>query len=672
MPNPFGDEAVQSANPFGDAPAVTPQVAIKKAAPEVPKEEPGFLTHLKKRLMQEVFQPGGETFETQKDPVTGRISIKKPDPNAPSPTLELGRSMDLPAAVSVGTKAAELTPGGLIPKAVVGTGVGAASYIGLDRLFQKATGAPETLSDSAKNAGIQFVLGKTGEAVGSRLKGAYKALLEGYRGNPLEDQLGATGAQRTGSNTLKFLEDTLAGPAKQEALDASGAKAKELGGQTAAKLAGTKPEVISDPVARAALLHNEVAANYRKSQLMSGTLGDVARSRAGLHPTEVTVGYTPGNVIDPATNKAVMNPVQETVHGPIPVNNVYVWADQIIKKFPNPNLLVSPDDKAAYSLANNIIQKTAVSDAEGNQIATRPLSFGDAWDFKQEADKQYGNRAFSGLSDAFNKDIETGISQWDAGKGDPLALKAFNASKKETQRRITTFNDDDSISALLKSNDDTANRRAADALLQDPARIQRFLTTQSGGGNGNVRKLLQGADLANVIDESFSPASGTFDADKLTNKWLDPDRMAARKLIYGEEGAKNVSLILDAIKNVSDKEGTIGKTATKFRIVNGAINLSGALLSGASIASGHHITGAAIVGASIPLQALAKLSVSKEYAPLVAKMITGEPLGVSEQFAAKLILNGMAGSPIRLLLQDNSSKNGTVTKGGNIDLGGGK
>jgi len=578
-------------------------------------------------------------------------------------TAQLAKPLSIPAALAV----ARVTPGPPLVKALSG----AASYTGIYSALQHAAGEAPSTEDAAKDLFINETLSKVGGAIASKGKAFYNAYVKGIRPDPLLDKLGATAAQRTGSDTLKFVEDTFASKKKQAALDASGKAARQLGSETAADFTKTTPEVIADPAARANLFNKSVNENYRKSELTSNTLGNVARMRAQLHPVEVTTGYAPSDIIDPTTGKPAMNPVTAQVEGPIPVDEVYGWANDTLKKYPDPNLLVDPDQKKAYLLAHNIIQKTAVLDEKGIQVATRPLGFGDTWDFKQEADKEYGNRAFNGLADAFNKDIETGITQWNNGQGDPLALKAFRESKKEVARRISTFNDDKSIAALLQSNDSTTDIKQVDNLLKDPHRLQRFFTTQSGGGNGNVRKLAQGADLAIVLDNSFSPSDQKFNGKTLIDNWLDPNHAAARKLIYGDEGVKNVSNVLNAIKEVSTPEGSIGKTATKFRIINSAIQFGPSLLAGTAFASGHGLTSAAILGATVPLSALAKLSVSKTYAPIVAAMIKGAPLGMSEQLANRLIMQGLIGSKIQVMLDGGKKRDGVITKDG-IDISGAK
>ncbi len=547
-------------------------------------------------------------------------------------------------------------------------------------------GVTERLTDTGLNLLGNEVGGKVSEAIGSRVKPAYNYLTQKavdlFRGPAatapdLMESLGATASQRSGSGFMKLLEDVFAGKSKRAASENSAALSKDLLSHVADNEANaTTPGLFKNPTQAAQAVETGLGNEVKQLKGESNFHGDVARTIAKSNPQQIVTGYTPmlganGQPMIGPGGQVIQTPVISTIEGPVDSKPLVDWALQ----YEHVDPLVLPDkEKKVVQVARDILAKSTIKDQNGNIIGAKPISFAEAWNYKQAtgelgaAKTALGNNKIAGdfqsLTNQINQAIETSIPNWKNNPND--ALQAFRTSKALVQQRHDVYNVGDAVTRLVNNEGKEEPIALTENLLKNPNALQRVIVQNQGRGV-NTRNLLAGQDIQQMALNSIDQSTGQLNGNTLLNNLRNPDLIESRKILYSKATQDNLENIFQAVAKVSDKPSGPGEIAAKLRIGGAAINLGASLLTGSLYWGGSGLKSGIIVGGSLGLSALAKLATKPKAAEFVVKMISGEPLGVSEQLAARTMFQALKGETMQLLTKDGQTLQGRINGDGQIE-----
>lgn len=198
-----------------------------------------------------------------------------------------------------------------------------------------------------------------------------------------------------------------------------------------------------------------------------------------------------------------------------------------------------------------------------------------------------------------------------------------------------------------------------DTVLKDHALTKRYLA--AGGSPGtNPRRDLQAYSIMKLWDDSFKPTSvldptiGKLSKEKFIIDSAELLNSKVGKELFGSptgQTSKNFAELFDAIGNIASG-GQSYSNFLKFDIGRKLVYLSPALLLGKFSTA---LSSLGVIGAAGGAHILARSMTNKKIAPIVLKMIKGEPLGMSTKLAGRMLMQALNGERLRL-----QTKNGDI------------
>lgn len=193
---------------------------------------------------------------------------------------------------------------------------------------------------------------------------------------------------------------------------------------------------------------------------------------------------------------------------------------------------------------------------------------------------------------------------------------------------------------------------ALDKVIGDPSKLQDTLSRATSLGTGdNLKKTLGGYKFMDVLNNATThDVSGNvtrIDPAKIAEKWADPEIQDSLKLLYNSKQRADITQFFNNVANTQDKIGS--GSYKKLWLMEGGIGLGTSLLTGSPI---HGAEGAA--GIYLGAQGAARLLMNPKVARIAVALAGGEPLGVSDQLAGRLIVRALQGSAVALINADGS------------------
>jgi len=506
--------------------------------------------------------------------------------------LDAVRPFDAPASIALGSKVAEMTPGGLVPKAIAGVGVGAGAYLGLDSFLRSIGGKEPDLTDSAVNLGANELGGRLlGKLVPrdlptslkdfSKFEPTYSQYLDKLDPDTLSGKVA-----KAFQGPAKFLEDVMAPSAKADAIKNSGKIADQALTAQASKLSGRTPGVLDNPNFHAQTIQtNQLENSLRASFDESEKQATLAKAVAMSNPQPLPDG--------------------RIVNGPVNLNSSLEKANQIVQEATLLHFGPSEEQKPLVNQAYKLIQGTdAKFDPQtGKVISSNPIGFNEAWNQKQQLDDFGGwnkskndlthtDAQFRDLTRSVNQDIEDSIPRW---QNDPnkVATKAWQNAKATVEQRNNLFFPDGSGTKLGDIVQDTDSPLPAiKAVIKDPVVLQRALNSgnlkfPSGTvESNNIRGDLGAFALKDIFEGSKSldpknPTGGvTLNPQTLIEKWNDPSFVESKKLLFNASQRGDIDQLLKNIAFTQTKQNAFGSYLSKAYLVRSGLALAPALFTG--------------------------------------------------------------------------------------------
>lgn len=242
-----------------------------------------------------------------------------------------------------------------------------------------------------------------------------------------------------------------------------------------------------------------------------------------------------------------------------------------------------------------------------------------------------------------------------AGAGFSQALATAKGADLNFSRNPNTMLD--LIKMDLPGSPAKVDFSAIDRVIKDPIKLENTLTqAQSLGTDENLRKSLGGYKFMDIFNKATTQKIGEntysnnvvrIDPQVLSNEWLDPKMQDSLKLLYNSRQRADITQFFNNVANTQDKIGS--GSYKKLWLMEGGIGLGTSLLTGSPI---HGAEGAA--GIYLGAQGAARLLMNPKVARIAVALAGGEPLGVSDQLAGRLIVRALQGSAVALINADGS------------------
>ena len=598
-----------------------------------------------------------------------RAEMQETTPTKASKTLEFLRPFIMGAATGVGTAV-----GSRIGMPSAGTAAGAGAGFMLDQAAQIAQGK-ELGSESMLESGKMLAIQEAAPVLVNPILKFGKGFLKSYTGvapesipqgvyDRLRDFKGTFSQYLKDAPIPRFVEDVFSSKIKKERLEEQGKLALKAGEQYAANLAG-RP-TLPGPHAFGNILQQDIKDNFNKSIAASNFNAQIAE---GIANTKLTPVVTAGGL--------------KQVAGPINLSqSTIAELKKELEVLSAPQ--VTPRQRDFANQIQKLLNEVEVKDPSGQVVGHTPISFRQTWDFKQAADiygyqkREMGTEVTQArnISKGLNDDLTTSIPNWDDQNG--TALSAWNNSKAIVAQRQQVFGrvDAPEVDAIRNATKSVVSK--LDAGLNDVNQMQRILasgniTLPTGKVlSSNARRDYQGYTFGKMLQEAWEstnmvdPSEGRFIAGKLFDFWRDPRKQESLKVLFSNPARDEGSNLLEAIVRVSEKQNTTGKVAADIRIGGAGLTLGAGLLAKGlefTGSAGGRIAGA-ITGASLGLHVIGRVLNNPRAARYLANIIEEKPLGVSQRFAVKMIMNALQGSEMVLSMKDGTQIPGKIEKGG--------
>lgn len=635
-----------------------------------------------------------------------------------APDIAKVRPFDIPASLAVGSKTAEMAPGGLVPKAVAGVGIGVGTYLGLDQLLQRLSGEDPSLSSSAINLGIN--------ELGSRVVGAIKKGLTPGNLSPSQEELmklQPTYGQATQGRLSQFIEDVFDPVNKANSIKTSGKLAEEQVNNKAQKMSGKSVATLDNPNYHAQTiqidkLDNSLKSTYNEADKQSGLAKIVAASNPETYtitPAQTLQVPTPelqaiaqnygGSTfekLDPQRqqqsiaftqklgkqpfNQVTTPAVMGSVNGPVRFTSTLEKANEIVQDAKNLQLGPTEEQKPLVNQAYNLIQKSnAQFDPTGKLVSANPVGFEEAWNQKQQFDTFGGwnkskndvthtDTQFRGLTKLMNQDIDDSLSSW---TNDPnkVATKAWKNAKATVEQRNLLFFPEGSntkLGDIVQEADSPLP--AIKAIVQDPVKLQRAINSGNikfPSGNvesNNIRGDLGAFALKDIFDNSQTndpknPKGGaTINPQTLQDKWSDPSFAESKKLLFNAPQRADLDQFFKNIAFTQQKQSVVGSYLSKVFAVRAGFALAPSLLTGYLSGSAEHAAG--VAGVELGAMGFAKLMTNPKTARFLVAAAGGQPLSASDQTVARSIVSALQGVTVSLRGNDGTEQKGSFDKDG--------
>ena len=569
-----------------------------------------------------------------------------------------------PALAAAG-EAARLTPGGIVPKSIVGASAGAGTYLGLHGALNRIQNYLKGTNDEDTPATDLAV----NEAGGAAIKGLIKA---GKATLPptMEalSKLSSTFSQYASSpeagkvaNALatpaRYIEDLFAPGAKATSISRSGGLANDAIADQTATLASRAKSVVTNPQVFARKIATEDLENaYAASKAHSNLLASKVEQIADAAPT-------------------LLPESQRVVQGPIQLQSTLQKAKKVVDEATTSLYGPTPDETAGVNAAKRLLDVTrAKFDPQtGELLSADPMGFRETWNLKQnfgdntsweEGKLPPSQQTFKTLFHSLNDDMESSIPQWDPTKE---GINAWRYAKATVEQRNLTFNPPGAQGTTLKDIIDrsTSVLPAIQEILADPQKLQRALNASEvkfpggGFGGGNTRNDLAAARLQQVWQDGFKSTGNEVNAKSIKNAFNDPDYIEQNRQLYSNQTASNINEFLDnaALTQVKPSQSWTNKAI----IVRTGLALTPAILGLATGSLAH--TGEIALG-EIGMVGVGKMLSNPKVARGLINLISGKALGMSDAAFARQVTSTIQGVISTLVGKDGTRTPGTLDKGG--------
>lgn len=591
---------------------------------------------------------------------------------------------------------------------LVSGAAGVAAGFGTDALMQKMQGEdrepsitsrvapglapPNSPWDIIASSGEQnlmgAIIGKMLKPLATGAAGVYKEAMHGGVVNSLAKELGATTSQYSNRPVAEFIEDVGARAAKSRAVEYISRKGKALGEEYTQFLSQIRSAAdTKDPHVLAKYIQESAQKNFESSLAASNERAMVSKGIADLNPERVLshVEQTTG-----PNGSTMMQPVYETVRGPVEMKGAAQWARNYVEQ-KNKAVTVPDEEKELVEAAKKLLSMTdAQFDGAGRVISARPISFSDAWDVKKQLDglgygapKQEITKAasfFQSASQAVTQDMEAGISKWK--NGSQQASNAFKQAKAIVEKRNTEFKEASNIPTLLNTTDSPIP--ALERIIDDPVELTKLLNTGSLGNptgalqkygvkgftSNNLKADVKAYQFARMMDNAkIQPTEAglteeTFGKSQLLAQLNNPKNQQMLDKLYSKNEQETFRNFFNVIGDTTQQPA--GNNYFKMRMAGTGLVLGSGLVT--AMLSGSPSSGlmtSAVGGTGLlSMMALGKLLTNKNAAPYLEAFMKGEPLGVSQKYAMKVISGALVGTAMELKMPDGTSKTVKFLPGG--------
>lgn len=557
-------------------------------------------------------------------------------------------------------------------------------------------------NEIAKTALVNEGVGKGVSGIYQAPKAISRAVQEYKKPGSIVDKylqkLGGTFSQYTGSNVAKFIEDTFAPGSKRAAVQTSENRGRQL------IESQINPATLDDYRQMAGIARTEEASNYYASGAASTAKGNLVQAIAQSNPKPI-YKQVKSPIMGPNNQPVVSTILDKTIEGPTPLSKAIINAKAIVDE-----IAVNPDkDALLHIIADkkyNTLQNTAAKilaetnaafDKAGTLISHDPVSFKNAWQFQKDIgnfsaaaydtnqinfNKSQLNELYSSLGD----DITDGTKLWP--KNGTQATSLFNESKALVKERQSAFFPETGKQlgkVVLPKGVNTSD--AWNEIINDNHALSKVIinpkmpvAAQAGIPIANPRKELANfklGDMWNKAKTTDAQGKSSFNTAAFFKQFNAPEFAqseskvlpSSKDLLYSkgtQEDIRRLGTALGKIEPANAPSKYIYLKSGASSIVLGAgiaTTLSGGKLPSSTLGAG------AIAGVALTGVALGKLMTNKNTARLMVAMAEGQPLGMPERFAARLIGNVLKGETVNFVYGDNNEVEAKLdTNGASIQV----
>jgi hypothetical protein len=548
---------------------------------------------------------------------------------------------------------------------------GSLGFSTVDELLRKITGEPSGTLSGSKNlavsipesAGENYLGGKLFTGAGKVLGGMYNGLKEAISPSeltalrPTASQMGPLPESHP---ILRTIEDLFAPTSKRQALSESAKKVLADSEAKVQALTGTtiklpQPHVLTNQIT------DELQGQFQKSVDESNARGAAARliAKANVVPKTQMV---PSGILDASGNPIMTSRVVGQTEGPVQRTHAIDAITKILEDIKSPTTGYDPDSKIVRTLQNML---DARKDGD--------IDFSAAWKDKQLMDAaghgyappelDVNDGRFQKVAAAINKDIDESLPKW-ANKGKE-AQQLQKEAKQIVNARHNVFDD---LLNTVKLESLTEPDARVNAIIDNPKILRKALIAgnlpipnngQVQYSVSNTKRNLQGYQLMRMTNAATN--NGSIDAAALNKAINDPKSQESLKALFG---AGNLDNIKNSFKNyalVSTEASNQGQRYAGMRIASRGIDVGAGVAAGlAGLTSASNPRAAvglgALTGVVIGFHGLAKLFTNEFTGPIIGKMFSGEPLGMSQRAAAQAFASVLKGEYIDMQNEKGTEK----------------
>ena len=552
---------------------------------------------------------------------------------------------------------------------------GAASGIGTDALLQKlqsqvaqnknrttladVTGAPkgslaETGVNAIQNEGVNELLGKVFNTVGSKVKGliAPETPLES-----LKPTFSQTGSGDKSGLFSSLIENIWSPNAKKAALDQSSQIAREKFGNL---IEGPKPLNPADRF-NIGRLNNQFESG-------KATVEDIGRSNTIQVPQKPDVPVTSAAQFEALKQ----NPQTVSVEGPVYLNRT---ADEAKALLAQKEMESKAGDFTGYTDTDKKLIQTAQQIVENTDGGTKPIPFKTAITLLHGEGGNAGIEQVSSLkpgevsptkdilgniADSLHRDIQDSLAGW---RGGSQALDSYNTARAAALTK-QTLAEGGTVQKLVESANSPIP--SIDKALQNPSQTQKLLNTSNieGVKSNNMAQDLRGYRLQQIWNKADS-GTGTVNGDTLVKEWNNPAYAVTKDQLFSKQAQSQIGEFFDNVRKVT-QEGR-GAEYGKIRMTMRGLEVGSGILTGVLSGNLSHafLASAGFAGLELPPYALSKIFTNPARAAVLNRLVTGAPLEMSTQQAGRLIMGGLNGVTVSLV-GNNGEKKDVVVRDGRV------
>lgn len=608
----------------------------------------------------------------------------------------------------------------------VGAPAGAATYLSLNHILEMLKDKPQDYDSEVGTAATNLATQEIGNKlvaeplIRAMKAGSWEAAIPGSVVGKLREFMPTFSGymmERNGPNSLsanasKWIEDIFGAGSKRQAIENSA----DIGAAKIQALAqaesGRPVNVLADPEKMAdafqAQIKPQITQLYKASSAEANRANLWATSNVQtvqkLNPQanefSQSLAGKPYNALNPQEQQAVnkfmaasgVNPtLQQNIVGPVNLDKILQDGHDFIYGGREKSLIPpDPNDPLIKAYQGLINETNAQFDKSGKLVSSDPISFKDAWNFKQKAGEYaFGDRSkapndaaiplidsrFQKVYGDFDDAIENSMKTWK--NNGPQALQAWRNSAAIARARLDLFNED-GLKQLI--NNRNANVPFIDDILRDPKKVDRAMRagylpipSTEPGSNGaqllstNMRQDLRSYKMMQMLQNSWigepGSAKGMIDPRKFDAQLNDPKWASVREKLFSQQNLKDLSDIVNGLAYTQQSMTKMGWLSNpKIWATTDGMYLASRMFSGSLPAGLEHTAGLASVRLSAG--ATAKLMFNNpQTAARLAAMAKGMPLNASEEAVGRGFINALNGTRIYLVGNDGRETPATVRNG---------